>query len=117
MENLKIALAIVASWVFLAFLALGTFIMIDGFPRTPMHVIEQESNDSVDLDFLHFWSITPEAIQAEDPDGWAVFVQQTRTDGEIRAGVRNDMRAWALLQRHAIFLRRFGYPYEGSDIE
>lgn len=112
MKNLTIVLALVA---------LGTFTIASGLFRMQAnftaHFAEQGGTDPVDLDSLHFWSITPEAIQAEDPNGWAVFVQQTKTDGEVRASVRNDLHTWSLIQRHAIFLRRFGYPYEGSDIE
>ncbi len=113
MRNFTITLTL----IFLAGVLVVTGSMIQLQQTFKTYVVESGGTDPVDLDYIHFWSITPEAIQAEDPDGWAVFVQQTRTDGEIRAGVRNDMRAWSLIQCHAIFLRRFGYRYEGSNIE
>lgn len=104
--------------IMLALIALAVFSVSGGLLRLQNSFEERVEatggTDTVDVDALYFWSITPAELQDNDPEGWAVFVAQTKVDGEIRAETRNDMHDWSLVQRHDIFLRRHGYTYTGE---
>jgi len=80
--------------------------LLDFQQRYTSEVRPRGGADPVNLELLKFYSIEPEDLRLEDPEGFARLADMEFTPERTRLAAE-----WAYKIRQRIFLRRYGYPY------